>query len=156
MKLKLISLSFVITFLLSCDIKSKNDVSSSIHLNGTWQLITGTTITKGVSAVTDYKKGQKFLKIINDTHFAFLRHDLNTKKDSSNHFDAGGGSYTLVGDQYTEHLDFYTDKNWEGKTFKFTVTIKNDTLIQKGMEKVEKEGIEREIIERYIRVKNNN
>jgi hypothetical protein len=153
MKLKLISLSFAIIFLLSCNVKSKNDGQSPVHLNGTWKLITGTTITKGVSTVTDYTKGQEFLKIINDTHFAFLRHDLNTKKDSSNHFDAGGGSYTLVGDQYTEHLDFYTDQNWEGKTFKFTITVKNDTLIQRGMEKVEKEGIEREIIEKYTRVK---
>ena len=153
MKLKLTALSIALTFLLfSCDVKTK----SSINLNGTWQLITGTTITKGVSAVTDYTKGQKFLKIINDTHFAFLRHDLNVKKDSSNHFDAGGGSYTLTGDRYTEHLDFYTDKNWEGKSFNFTVSIKNDTLIQRGMEKVEKENINREIIEKYIRVKGSN
>ncbi|HEY8783658.1 MAG TPA: hypothetical protein VIM16_18670 [Mucilaginibacter sp.] len=149
MKLKLTALSFALIFLLSCDVKTK----SSIKLNGTWQLITGTTITKGISAVTDYTKNQKFLKIINDTHFAFLRHDLNVKKDSSNHFDAGGGSYTLTGDQYTEHLDFYTDKNWEGKSFNFTVSIKNDTLIQRGMEKVEKENVNREIIEKYIRVK---
>jgi len=91
------------------------------------------------------------IKIINETHFAFLKHDLHTPKDSSNHFDAGGGSYTLAGDQYTEHLDYYSSPSWESKSFQFTVSISNDTLIQRGMEKVEKEGIDREIIERYVR-----
>jgi hypothetical protein len=128
--------------------------SSAIHLNGTWALVSGTTITKGVSTVTDYTKGQQMIKIINDTHFAFLKHDLNTQKDSSNHFDAGGGSYALKGDQYTEHLDFYADKNWEAKTFNFTVKLKGDTLIQQGVEKVENENIDRVIIEKYIRLKN--
>ena len=124
-----------------------------IQLDGTWQLVSGTTITKGVSAVTDYTKNQRMIKIINGTHFAFLKHDLETKKDSSNHFDAGGGNYTLKGDQYTEHLDYYADKNWENKAFNFTVTIKSDTLIQKGLEKVENENIDRIIIEKYVRLK---
>jgi len=153
MKLKFTILLFASALLFSCEYKANDDRQSSINLNGTWQLITGTTITKGVSAVTDYTKNQKFLKIINDTHFVFIRHDLNVKKDSSNHFDAGGGSYTLKGDKYTEHLDFYTDKNWEGKSFDFTVSLKNDTLTQRGMEKVEKENINREIIEKYVKVK---
>ncbi|HEY2583598.1 MAG TPA: hypothetical protein VGI43_17430 [Mucilaginibacter sp.] len=130
-----------------------NSQSSAIRLDGTWQLVSATNITKGVSSVTDYSKNQRMIKIINGTHFAFLRHDLNTKKDSSNHFDAGGGSYTLNGNKYTEHLDYYVDKNWEGKTFDFTVTMKNDTLFQQGLEKVESEGIDRIIIEKYIRLK---
>jgi hypothetical protein len=122
-------------------------------INGTWQLISGTTITKGVSTFTDYTKNQHMIKIMNDTHFAFLSHATNTAKDSSNNFDAGGGAYTLVGDKYTEHLDYYKDKVWEGKAFYFTVTFKGDTLIQQGLEKVEKENINRIIIEKYVRVK---
>ena len=93
------------------------------------------------------------IKIINASSFAFLKHDLNPPKDSSNHFDAGGGSYTLTGDQYTEHLDYYSDRNWEGKPFSFTVSLVNDTLVQRGREKVDSAGIDREIIERYVRVK---
>jgi hypothetical protein len=147
--IQLTSLLFVSCLLFSCSSPSSN----TIRINGTWQLLTGTTVTKGVASVTDYTKGQRMIKIVNDTYFAFLKHDLNSPKDSSNHFDAGGGSYTLVGDQYTEHLDYYTDKNWEGKPFTFTVSIVNDTLIQRGLEKVENEGIDRQIIEKYIRVK---
>jgi hypothetical protein len=152
MKLKLFSLAIAATFLFSCDTKTKTD-DQSIDIKGTWQLITGTTITKGVSVVTDYTKNQKFLKIRNNTHFAFFTHNINTPKDSTNHFDAGGGAYTLTGNKYTEHLDFYSDKNWEGKSFDFTITFKNDTLIQTGLEKVEKENIDRTIIERYVKVK---
>lgn len=127
--------------------------TSSINLNGTWRLLSGTTITKGDTSVTDYTKGKNMIKIVNGTHFAFFAHDVNSPKDSSNHFDAGGGSYELNGDQYIEHLDFYSDKNWEGKTFTFTVHIQNDTLTQRGIEKVDSAGVNREIIEKYVLLK---
>ena len=152
MKLKLFILLAAAAVLASCDYKGGN-ANSSINLNGTWQLVSGTTITKGVSVVTDYTKDQRMIKIINDTHFAFLKHSLGAKRDSVGAFDAGGGSYTLLGNKYTEHLDYYNDKAWEGKAFNFTITIKNDTLIQQGLEKVEKENIDRIIIEKYLKVK---
>jgi hypothetical protein len=120
---------------------------------GTWQLVLGITVTRGDSVFTDYTDHQQMIKIINATHFAFLKHNVNTPKDSPLHFDAGGGAYTLSGNNYKEHLDYYNDRNWEGKTFSFTVSIQGDTLIQKGMEKVEGAGIDREIIEKYVRVK---
>ncbi len=132
-----------------------SSTGSAVPVEGTWRLVSGTTITAGVSAVTDYTKNVSMIKIINNSHFAFLKHDLNSPKDSSNHFDAGGGSYTINGNAYTEHLDYYGDRNWEGKTFSFTVSINNDTLVQRGMEKVEGAGVDREIVERYVRVKNN-
>src|SRR5476651_137774 len=148
MKNKIALLLLSVALLLSFSYKN----TPVIRLNGTWQLVSGVTITKGVSSFTDYSKNQRMIKIINDTHFAFLKHDLRTRKDSSNHFDAGGGSYTLKGDQYTEHLDYYSDKNWEDKAFNFTVRLKGDTLIQQGLEKVENEGIDRIIIEKYVKV----
>jgi hypothetical protein len=145
MKTSALHLSLIL--LASCT----SSTPSSIQLEGTWRLISGTTISNGVTEVTDYTKDMRMIKIINDSHFAFLKHNVNAPKDSSNHFDAGGGSYTLEKDQYTEHLDYYADRNWEGKTFKFTVSIQNDTLIQRGVEKVEGAGIDREIIEKYVR-----
>ncbi|HEX9510239.1 MAG TPA: hypothetical protein VF939_07130 [Puia sp.] len=157
MKYTILTLAVAFFFFSSCDHTANQNPEPSLRpamaINGTWQLVSGTTITKGDSSFTDYTKGQKMIKIINDSHFAFLKHDSNPPKDSTNHFDAGGGSYTLAGDQYTEHLDYYGDRNWEGKSFNFTVSIHNDTLVQKGIEKVEKENIDRVIIERYVRVK---
>lgn len=128
-------------------------VDNGLHLNGTWKLISGTEISNGVTKVTDYTKDQQMIKIINDTHFAFLKHRLVTSKDSSNNFDAGGGAYTLKGNQYTEHLDYYPNKNIEGNTFTFTISIKGDTLIQQGLEKLKTGGPEKIIYEKYIKVK---
>jgi len=145
---KILAPFFLAVFCIGCD--SRNDESS---IQGTWKLMSGTAITKGDSVVTDYTKDQSMIKIINNTHFAFLKHSTSAPKDSSNQFDAGGGSYTLAGDQYTEHLDYYHDRNWEGKTFTFTVSFNKDTLTQQGVEKVEGAGIDRIIIEKYVRVK---
>src|SRR5690606_34283349 len=87
---------------------------SLVPIKGTWKLLSATVVTGKDSVTTDYSKGTSMIKIINDSHFAFLRHDENTPKDSSHHFDAGGGRYTLKGNAYTEYLDFYANRNWEG------------------------------------------
>ena len=93
------------------------------------------------------------IKIVNDTHFAFVNHDLNHGKDSTASFSAGGGRYELSGDTYTEFLEYCSAREWEGNDFKFTVEIRNDTLIQKGVEKIEGIGVERLNIEVYRRMK---
>jgi hypothetical protein len=134
-----------------------NDQSKKpiMPLQGTWKLLSGTTIEKGVSTVTDYTKGKEFIKIINDTHFAFLSHDLNKGKDSATAvFSSGGGRYSLADSLYTEHLEYCSDRQWEGNSFDFSVTIDGDTLTQKGIEKIDSIGINRINIEKYIRVKN--
>jgi hypothetical protein len=123
-------------------------------LEGTWQLKSGTIIEKGDTTVTDYSQNQSMIKIINATHFAFLNHDLKKGKDSTAAFSAGGGVYTLEGNQYTEYLEYCSAREWEGNTFQFTVTIEGDTLIQRGIEKIENLGVERLNIERYTRVRN--
>ncbi|HTQ27378.1 MAG TPA: hypothetical protein VMI35_04585 [Puia sp.] len=140
-------------FLSAVPVIACNNKPDALHLNGTWRLLSGTTITKGDTTVTDYTKDHNMIKVINDSHFAFLSHRVGEPKDSSNQFDAGGGSYTLTGDQYVEHLDFYGDKVWEGKTFTFTVSLHQDTLIQQGLEKVDSAGVNRVIIEKYVRVR---
>jgi hypothetical protein len=111
----------------------------------------GTLIEKGDTAVTDYTKNTSFIKIINNTHFAFLQHDLNKGKDSST-FVAGGGTYSLKDSLYTENLEYCSDRAWEGNSFPFTITINHDTLIQRGVEKVQNPGVNRINIEQYVRV----
>lgn len=125
----------------------------SIGLKGSWKLVSATKVSKGITTFTDYTRNQEMIKIINDTHFAFLRHDLKPDAEGKNNFDAGGGRYQLAGNQYTEHLDYYNDKSWEGKAFTFKVTIKKDTLIQTGIEKIESEGIDQTITEKYVKVR---
>jgi hypothetical protein len=138
--------------IISCNERpeSKSKSTAAIQIQGTWKLLTGTLIEKGDTTVTDYTKNLSFIKIINDSHFSFLQHD--TRKDSTN-FSAGGGRYTLASNTYTEHLEYCSAKEWEGHDFTFTVTIANDTLIQKGVEKIEAQGIDRVNTEKYIRYK---
>jgi hypothetical protein len=125
-----------------------------MSVQGTWQLFSATLIEKGDTTFTDYTKNTRMIKIINETHFSFLNHDLNHGKDSTNTvFSAGGGRYTLDGNQYTEYLDYCNAREWEGHEFKFDVKLSNDTLIQQGVEKIENLGIERLNIEKYVRVK---
>jgi hypothetical protein len=143
----------VTLLLVSCRTNTEKAESTGLNIVGSWELVSGTTIVKNDTTVTDYTRGQKMIKIINATHFAFLRHDLNKGKDSSAVFVAGGGRYELKDDQYTEYLDYCNAREWEGHTFPFKVSVNNDTLIQAGREKVEAAGIDRVIIEKYRKVK---
>lgn len=150
--MKVIATLVLIFTCLSCVTKTKETIPKQprITLIGTWKLLSGTIIEKGDTTVTDYTSNTSFIKIINETHFAFLQHDLNKGKDSAV-FAAGGGSYTLRDSLYTEHLQYCNAREWEGHDFAFTITINNDTLVQRGIEKVEAAGIDRINIEKYIR-----
>ncbi len=141
MKLNL-TLVLICAILISCKTSDKPII-------GTWKLLSGTLIEKGDTTVTDYTQDKSFIKIINNTHFAFLLHSL---KDSTG-FSAGGGKYTLAGDNYTEHLEYCSSPNWEGHDFKFTVSVNGDTLLQSGIEVVAESNINRLNIEKYIRLK---
>src|SRR6188768_2808535 len=153
MRLRLIIILATST-LLSCNEKSKKaDTSSTLPLQGTWQLISETKIETTDTTFAEFDKNQRMIKIINNTHFSFLRHDLNKGKDSTATFVAGGGTYELKGNEYSEHLDYCSAREWEGNSFHFTVAIQNDTLVQSGREKIEGTGIDRIIIEKYFRVK---
>ena len=153
---KLIFAAACLFIFASCNTKTE-DVSVKQISNpivGTWKLQHATLIEKGDTTDTDYTKDRSFIKIINDTHFAFLHHDLTKGKDSATAvFSSGGGTYTLKDSTYTENLEYCTVREWEGHDFTFTLSFNQDTLIQQGREKIESEGIDRLNIERYIRVK---
>ncbi len=120
-------------------------------LLGTWELIAATSTEKD-STYSTFNPKTRMIKIISPTHFAFFLHDLDMGKDTSAAaFSSGGGTYTLKDSAYTENLEYCNFREWEGHQFDFTVTVKNDTLTQRGLEKIEKLGIERIITERYKR-----
>jgi hypothetical protein len=149
-----ISFIVIIMFLAACRGSIQHDKIVKTSIEGTWKLLTGTLIEKNDTVVTDYTTGKEFIKIINDTHFAFLMHDLSKGKDRNAVFSSGGGNYFFKDDQYTEHLQYCSDRQWEGNDFQFIVTINNDTLIQQGVEKIDSIGVNRINIEKYVRIKN--
>ncbi|MBZ4033318.1 hypothetical protein K6T82_00965 [Flavobacterium sp. 17A] len=144
---KAVSILVLIIGLTSCTSEKKNPIE------GTWRLISAETTEKD-STFSTFNSKTKMIKIINDTHFAFLNHDLKNGKDSTSAlYFAGGGKYTLKDSIYTENLEFFNNRDWENNKFEFVVKVQNDTLIQKGVEKVEKLGVDRVIIEKYVREK---
>ncbi len=139
----------------ACEVESKIEVPipSPVQVVGTWELISATATQKD-STFSTFNPRHKMIKIINPTHFAFFSHDLSAGKDTATAaFSAGGGSYTIADSVYTEHLEYFNLREWEDHKFTFTVTIKNDTLTQKGIEKLEALGIDRLIVEKYKKVK---
>jgi hypothetical protein len=142
--------------LASCMAKSKDNIANAPlpKIVGTWRLVSGAVTENNKTTVTDYTKNVTFIKILNDTHFAFLQHDVNKGKDSAAAvYVSGGGRYSLKDSSYTEHLEYCSAREWEGNDFTFTIHIANDTLVQSGVEKVDSAGINRLNVEKYVRVK---
>ena len=148
MKYLLFFLSFTAVFF-SCKPSPKNTEAS--QLVGTWKLVTATIIDGRDTTRTDYTGDLSFIKIINPTHFAFLQHNTKANKDTT--FTAGGGQWKLDHGSYTESLEYCSDRAWEGHDFSFTVSLKGDTLVQTGLEKIEAKGINRLNTEIYVRFK---
>ncbi|GAA4274809.1 hypothetical protein U6A24_11845 [Aquimarina gracilis] len=155
---KLITFNLFIALLIlgsSCSERKeehKKVLNESHPIIGTWKLISGTTIKGNDTVVIDYTQQQEMIKIINETHFAFLRHDLNKGQDSTAIFVAGGGKYFLKNNIYVEYLEYFNNRAWEGNSFEFEYTIRGDTLITKGVEKIEELKVDYFNIEKYCRV----
>lgn len=146
-------LVFLSLVLSACSGKIDADIKKGVlPIIGTWKLYSATLIEKGDTTITDYSKDRSFIKIINNSHFAFIQHDLKQGKDSTASFSSGAGTYELKDKTYTEHLEYCSDRQWEGHDFTFNITIKNDTLVQSGVEIIESAGINRLNIEKYVRV----
>lgn len=143
---------FASSILISCQPSTERIDNRSVPLLGTWELI-DVFNTEGGKTFNTFVEGRRMIKIITPTHFSFVNHDLSKGMDSLAFFAAGAGRYTLEGNVYKENLEFCTARGWEGHLFEFEVEIKGDTLIQQGVEKSEELGVDRYIIETYVRVK---
>lgn len=145
-------LAMLLVIIFSCNNKEHHEEANS-DLVGTWKLVSATVIQDQDTSITDFTKGQEMIKIINKTHFAFLRHDLNHGKDSTAIYAAGGGSYSVKGNIYTENLAYFNNREWEGNSFDLEYKIVGDTLFTTAVEKIEKLGVNHLNIEKFVRVK---
>lgn len=152
--LPVFALTCMLGGVLSCASETQHAAQvGKIPIVGTWQLVSRTVIEKGDTVITASNQNESFIKVINDSHFAFLQHDLKKGQDSAAVFVAGGGRYSLTDSLYREHLEYCSARKWEDNDFAFTLTLKNDTLVQSGVEKVASAGVNRVNIERYVRMK---
>lgn len=155
---RLFTFAIALAVVVACNSEDKSVSNTTLTLQGTWQLIKATS-ERNDSVVRTDPPGTRMIKIINEDHFAFLNHDVKSAEDISKSaplFVAGGGTYTLVGNQYTEHLDYCSARDYEGHVFEFTIEVKGDTLIQTGIEKLKDFGIGEENVqlqETYVRIR---
>jgi hypothetical protein len=152
MKIKLLTLFFIALISFSCSVNQNKTKHSDLPIIGTWELISATATQKD-STYSTFDPKVKMIKIINPNHFSFFVHDTTMGKQLNPQFSAGAGKFTLVNDNYTEYLEYFSNRAWENNKFEFKVSIKNDTLTQQGIEKVEKLGVDRIITEKYKRLK---
>jgi hypothetical protein len=138
----------------SCKQANSLTTPAGSPLQGTWKLVSNVIITKGDTVVAYPAKGKAnvMIKMYNDTHFSFFNHDTKQGKVATPVYDLGAGTYTLRGDDYQEHLEYCNYREWENHNFSFKLTVKNDTLLQRGIEKIDSLNVNREIIETYIRI----
>lgn len=90
---------------------------------GTWELVSGEINGQPVTG--------KHVKMISARHFMWVIYDPKTMKTQG----AGSGTYTLNGDSYVEHIEFFDVPGVQGMIgadAKFTVKVNGDTLTQEG------------------------
>ena len=149
MKTYLISLSLGLLMMTGCNKSETADVKPEgpNPIQGTWKMIYA-EIRENDSVQVKDLSNTDFIKIINADHFAFFNQDRGTGEN----FMSGAGSYTFNGKDYTETLDFISLPELRGHEFPFEVRISGDTLVQQGHEKVEEAGLDRYILEKYVRI----
>ena len=125
------------------------------QIQGTWKLVSNIMITKGDTVIAYPVKGKEelMLKMYTDSHFSFFTHDTKQGKTKDSVFTAGAGTYKLHGEDYSEHLEFCNLREWENHDFNFKLTVVEDTLVQRGVERIDSLNVNREIIETYVRLK---
>jgi len=89
------------------------------QLDGVWELVSGQPLPKGA----------RDIKVILGKHFIFAAYDTENGRP----LYTAGGTYTLNGNSYTEHMDFASDViagGLIGKDQQFTIKVEGDTFTQ--------------------------
>jgi len=107
-------------------------------IEGVWELISQKWDGK------EYVSGRD-IKMITNKHFVWIYQDTaevksllakKTQRDSIaayyDAFGAGAGTYKLIGNAYTETIEFFVDANYVGLSIDFTVKVEEDRLYQSG------------------------
>lgn len=140
--LSLLAIAFVIS---ACSEKKINTIE------GTWKQVHSQTYTGDSSVIYFPGKNEvDMTKIWSGNHWMFVaRHKNDTTVTDS----YGSGTFILEGNRYSENINILEYKEWEGKTIKMTLEMKNDTLIQTypvdANGEMEKEWA---TVEKYVRI----
>ncbi|HUU16156.1 MAG TPA: hypothetical protein VMW72_03315 [Sedimentisphaerales bacterium] len=100
----------------------------SDSLLGTWELVSYKYGDQ--KEFSDVPKNLRRIKMITDTHSLWVQFDTSTKEIQ----DGAGGSYSLIGNTYTESKDFACEgmTSYLGKKHAYTVQVEGDKFILSG------------------------
>lgn len=125
--------------LLLCAFVACSIAQQKVTIEGVWQAMSQKMDGK------DVLMSGKDMKVITAKHFVFIYQDKGkclsllakkTQRDSiAAYFDmfgAGGGTYKLAGNTYTETIDYFSDPSYVGLSISFTVKVEGDKLYQSG------------------------
>ena len=138
--------------------------SESNRLEGAWELVEAKyTPPDPTFSLTEWRQ----IKLLTKTHWAYLSQKRSSPKitaltnDSellaaAKAFGAGGGTYTLAGDVYTERVEFFSTPNYVSVSLPYRIKWEGDEWIMTGTFPMKSMGLgdqDIELYERYRRVK---
>jgi hypothetical protein len=112
------SLVLIVTLMGGC-------ASSSKRLIGAWELVS-TPSDQLDLAGNDPPSPPNLVKILSEDRFAFGR------QEPDGGLIAGGGTYELDGDVYTERVEYHWIPQLVGRELRFEVRVEDDRWIQTG------------------------
>ena len=123
---------------------------------GTWELVSA----KYTSAGNTQTNTGREIKIITKNHWAFLYQGSDRQKfagqgtdaellNAAKTFNAGGGTYTLKGDTYTEQIELSIVPNLVNVSIPFKIKWEGDQWIQTGTLPLKSMGLGENDIELY-------
>ena len=103
--------------------------SQDFSIVGTWKQVSYKTIKNGHSVynMTNSGNGEQ-LKSWSKESFIFAGKSIDNDNNVSRSF--GNGNYSLHGNHYTENIKVHVSPDYEGKSLKFYMELKGDTLTQ--------------------------
>ena len=119
---KLLLLLFLSSFFI------QQSQSQDLSIVGTWKQVSYKTIKNGHSVYNMSNSGNgEQLKSWSKESFIFVGKALENNSVS---YSFGNGNYSLHGNHYTENIKVHVSPSYEGKSLKFLMELKGDTLIQ--------------------------
>jgi len=105
---------------------SKPEMPADTPIKGAWKMIRSQYGKEPMVVSDENEMGHK---LFTGSRWSAVSFDKNTNKITG----TAGGTYTIKGSDYLETFEYYSwDSDVVGKTFKFSMTIENGMLHQKG------------------------
>lgn len=142
----------IIVILAFCFLGAQSKQTNSFE--GNWELLSSSGTypdEKGGLVKASFKKDSNnyHMKLIHNNYFMFVGQEMINGAASASY---GYGTYTLKDNIYTEHIIYHVAKEAVGTSPSFEMTVKGDTLIQRGPLKIGNfKDINYEFTETYVR-----